>query len=153
LVFPPPRPAREHARQLEPYLASIDTTLKELDAELTQAHLITPYIDRVTRILERLEQREARETCTVPAAPIPEPRAAYMSPPVAQHCVPARPEKKGNTILQYFSRPSSSEASRSKAAWAPDAPSETATPVWPDTPPSEGVPPTQVVPYSGGRVD
>jgi len=57
LVFPPPRLTREkHTPSVAPYLASIDTTLKEMDVELTQARLITPYIDRVTRVLERLEQ-------------------------------------------------------------------------------------------------
>jgi len=93
LVFPPPPPAREHARQLKPYLASIDTTLKELDTELTQARLITPYIERVTRMLERLEQWEAHETCAVPAAPIPVPPVVYMPPPVAPHTVQVLPEK------------------------------------------------------------
>jgi len=57
LVFPPPRLTRERPTpSVAPYLASIDTTLRGMDTELTQARLITPYIDRVTRILERLEQ-------------------------------------------------------------------------------------------------
>jgi len=72
LVFPPPRPAREKSRPLvTPYLASIDTTLKELDAELVQTRQMTPFMDRVTRVLERLEQRETPEAHPVPAALTP----------------------------------------------------------------------------------
>jgi len=147
LVFPPPRPAREQARQIEPYLASIDTTLKELDAELTQAHMITPYIERVTRILERLEQREAREPCPVPAAPTPAPPAVYTPTPVVQ-----------NTMFKYFPRrstgsPPDSEVSDSEAAPAPDTPSENAKPVRLDTPPSEGVPPRRFLTAAGEWID
>jgi len=92
LVFPPQRLAREKPRpSVAPYLASIDTTLKELDAELTQTRLMTPYINRVTRILERLEQREARDTCPVPAARTPSPHAEYTTRPVAQYSAPAPP--------------------------------------------------------------
>jgi len=100
LVFPPPRLTRErHTPSVASYFASIDTTLKELDAELTQSRLITPYIDRVTRILERLEQREAREAC--PVAPAPPPHAEHSTRPAARS-VPAPPVWERDTLHRYF---------------------------------------------------
>jgi len=95
------------------YLASIDTTLKELDAELTQSRLMTPYIDRVTRILEHLEQRDAREACPVPAAPTPSPHAEQTRP-ATRHGVSGTLGRACNTLHRYFPHadsPPSSEAS------------------------------------------
>jgi len=99
LVFPPPRLTRERSPSVAPYLASIDSTLKELDTELTQSRLITPYIDRLTRILERLEQREAREAC--PVTPAPPPHAEHSTRP-AVRSVPAPPVREQDTLHRYF---------------------------------------------------
>jgi len=100
LVFPPPRLTRERSTSsVAPYLASIDNTLRELDVELTQARLITPYIDRVTCILERLEQRDAREACPVATAP---PSHAEHSTRPSARSVPAPPLRERDTLHRYF---------------------------------------------------
>jgi len=51
--------ANDTASKLEPYLASIDNTLKGLGPYLAQANWLGPYLAQVNRILERLEQRPA----------------------------------------------------------------------------------------------
>jgi len=109
---------------------------------------MTPYIDRVTRILERLEQREAREACPVPAAPIPSPHAEHTTRPVAQHDVPVPPVRERNTLHQYFERrstnsPPTSEASYGEAGSTTSVTADykTAQPVCQDVPPSWDGPP------------
>jgi len=123
LVFPPPRPARPKSRPaVVPYLASIDTTLKELDAELVQTRLMTPFMDRVTRVLERLEQREAREARPVPVAPTPPRHVEYTTRPTVQSA-PEPPVRERNTLHRYYSRsidsPPASEPSYREAAYTP----------------------------------
>jgi len=131
-----------------PYLVSIDTTLKELDAELTQSRLMTPYIDRVTRILERLEQREPREACPVPAAPVPSPPVEIATRPAARlsFTVPPWAVRERDTLHRYFwdtNRPPSCEANYGEAANTPGVTAEykTAQPARQDTPPPGDGPP------------
>jgi len=154
LVFPPPppRPARPRSRPaVAPYLASIDTTLKELDAELVQTRLMTPFMDRVTRVLERLEQREAREARHAPAVPTLPPRAMYTSRPVEPDVPETPPERQRNTLHRYYQRsidsPPASEASRGDVSHTPRILScckmpeyHTAKPVRPVMQPSEDGP-------------
>jgi len=142
----PPRSAREKPRpSIVPYLTSIDTTLKELDAELTQSRLLAPYIDRVTCILERLEQREARESCLAQAAPVPTPPADGTTRPVATFGVTATPVRERDTLHRYFRKTNSppsydtySEAGYTPGATADNATAETARH---NTPPTGDGPP------------
>jgi len=157
LVFQPPRPASEKASpSVAPYLVSIDTTLKELDAELTQSRLMTPYIDQVTRILERLEQREARAACAVPAAPTPSPPAEHTTRSVPRHSVPVPPVRERNTLHRYFrssNSPPSREASYGKASNTPGVTAEhkTAQPLRQDTPPTGDSPPRRWFHTAAGK--
>jgi len=75
---------------------------------------MTPYIDRITRILEGLEQGEAREACPVPATPIPLPHGEHTTRPATRHGVPVTLVRACNTLHRYFQHtdsPPSSEAS------------------------------------------
>jgi len=120
-----------------PYLAAIDTTLKELDAELTQSRLMTPYIDRVTRILERLEQREAREhPCPVPLAPVPLPQAEHTTGLAAR--VPVPPVRAHDTLHRYFRNTNSPPSGEADHMYDEH---DTVQPARQDAPPTRDGPP------------
>jgi len=146
LVFPPPRFAREKPLpSITPYLVSIDTTLKELDTELTQSRLMTPYIDRVTRVLKRLEQREAREARPVLAALVPSPPADITTRPAARRSVTVPPVRERDTLHRYFQNtdsPPRREANYDEEGDTPGA-TETAKSTRQNTPPTGDGPPRQ----------
>jgi len=138
-VFPPPRPAREKPRpSATPHMTSIDTTLKELDAELVQTRLMTPFMDRVTREPERLEQREAREARPIPASPTPPPHAEYTTRPIVQRA-PEPPVRERNTLHRYYSRsidsPPAIEASYREVNYTPKIQNCCKTAAYQDVPP------------------
>jgi len=142
LVFPPPRTAREKPRpSIVPYLTFIDTTLKKLDAELTQSPLLTPYIDRVTRILERLEQREARESRLIQAAPVSTPSAGITTSPAAPFDVTAPLVRERDTLHQYFRKTDSPPSYDTDSEGGATAVHTTAKPACQDTPPTGDGPP------------
>jgi len=105
----PASAANDTARKLEPYLASIDNTLKGLGPHLAQVNVLAPYLEQVNRILKRLEQRLA------PVVPqLPQPRA--LPTPVTVN--------KQGTIIKYLVR--QSEISTDREARAQPTPPLTA---------------------------
>jgi len=92
---PTPAATDDTARKLEPYLASIDNTLKGLGPCLAQINVLAPYLEQVARILERLERRERLELRQAPVVPPrPEPRAVPT---------PITTAKK-RTLIRYLGR-------------------------------------------------